>query len=752
MSEDIEYKNDIEEAKELYTSAKSLWSSIYDDARDDQLFYGGEQWDENDVKTRIGRPTLTTSHLQQFVHQVANEMRMNTPSIKVLPIDDGADIEGAKMRQGLIRSIETISGADMAYDIAGENAIISSFGFIRLDHDYVAPDKFEQHILIRPCPNPLSVFIDPNSIRLDGSDAQYGFVLDVITEKDFKKLYKGKEPVSFLDAKDDDKTITIAEYFRISTEQVEVGLLPDGQVIPVDKLAEMGIRPIKTRFIERNIVKRQKLSGSDVLEETTFPGSFIPLVPVYGEVRWIDGKRHMWSLIRNAKDAQRMINYYSSMEIESLSKAPQAPFEGPAGSFTDHEDQWRNPQASMVLEWTPVYDANGNLLPKPSRLQPPQIPTGAVNAKRDAIEEMKSAMGLFNANLGAPSNETSGLAIQKRQRQGEVATAHFGDNLNKSIQHVGRICLSMMPEIYDTPRIVRVLGDENDTSEVAINDGGMYDINAGRYDVSVVAGPGFATRRQEAQDMMALIMQTNPQLVNVMGDLFFKYSDVPGADVIAARLKKTIPPQLLGEEEVKKEGQQPIDPEKEQMGQILMEQKQQLEQMGAELENKRFEQQIKEAEIQIKAGELKLKEAEMQIKAFEAQMSAMAQQNVTNETQENSASPEKIQQMSMPILDTGDSIEVLHLKLQQKIAEKQNLQADTERQAMELQQAQEQAALQSQIQLEQDAAAKAEERARSDALLQNLSGIQVALGAMIQSIQQPKQVVRDENNMIIGVR
>lgn len=726
---------DIAEAKELYEVAKSAWSEIYDAARDDQTFYGGEQWESTDKTARTGRPTLTTSHLQQFVHQVANEMRLNTPSIKVLPIDDGADVPGAKMRQGLIRSIETISSADIAYDTGGENAVISSFGFIRLDHDYVSPDKFEQHILIKPCHNPLSVYIDPNSILPDGSDAQYGFVLDVITKKQFKGLYPKFDPESFAETKDKDENITIAEYFRIVPKKVEIALLPDGKVMEVEKALELGLKPVKTRFIEKNIVKRQKLSGSDILEETTFPGSYIPLVPVFGEVRWIDGKRHIWSLIRNAKDAQRMINYYSSMEIESLSKAPQAPFEGPAGSFADHEDQWRNPQASMVLEWTPVYDANGGLLPKPSRLQPPQIPTGAVNAKRDAIEEMKSAMGLFNANLGAPSNETSGLAISKRQKQGEIATAHFGDNLNKSIQHVGRICLSMFPEIYDTSRIVRVLGEEDEAAMASINDGGLYDINSGRYDVSIISGPGFATRRQESQDMMAMIMQTNPAMVGVMGDLFFKYSDVPGADVISARLRNTIPPELLKDEEAAKQGAEPPDREKEQMAQILQQQKQQLDMMGLQLEDKKFEQEIK-------AGELKIKEAEVQIKAFTAKSNAL------NDSSGGKSASTTGNGEDMPINSTEESIEVLHTKLQQKIAEKEA----ADQQAFEQQQALEQQALQAEQQLAQDAADKEEQRARSDALLQNLSGIQHTLGALIATLQQPKVVMRDESGLVVGVK
>ena len=189
--------SDLDEALERYEICKTEWHDVYDEARKDQNFYAGNQWEDDVIKYREGRPTLVTSHLQQFVHHVANEIRQSTPEIKISPVNDQSNVPTAKILQGMVKSTEKVSNANIAYDDGAENAIISSLGFIRLDHDFIAPDKFEQHILIKPVVNPLSVYIDPNSILPDGSDAKYAFVIDTITKEDFKRKYPGKDVVSF---------------------------------------------------------------------------------------------------------------------------------------------------------------------------------------------------------------------------------------------------------------------------------------------------------------------------------------------------------------------------------------------------------------------------------------------------------------------------------------------------------------------------------------------------------------------------
>jgi len=588
MGERIASANpDVAAAQELYQRDKSNLSDAYQAAKEDLEFYKGgkDQWDPADLKIRADskRPSLTTNMLPQFVHQVVNDIRMNVPSIKVLPVDDDADLDTAKTIQGLLKNIEYTSNAPMVYDTAAENAVKCSIGFIRIDHDYVDVETFDerplQNIVLRRVVNPLSVILDSSSIECDGCDAKHGFVLDTYTKESFEAAFPGKEPVSFdnIDGTASD-LIIVAEFFKLVPTPVVIALMPDGSVLTADKAKELGIVPLKIKTVTRNKVKRQKLSGADVLEDGWFAGSYIPLVPVYGEEHWIDGKRHLFSLIRHAKDPQRMVNYWSSLETELLQKAPQSPFMGVEGAFEGHEEDWRNPGVKMTLQYKAT-DVNGEPIPAPVRIAPPPIPTGVINARQSAIQDMRDAMGIQQAGLGQRSNETSGIAISRRVQEGDVSNMHFGDNLNRSIAHVGRIEISMLPEIYDTPRIVRTLGEDDAPKAVGINGAKLpdqdkiFDLNVGRYDVAVIAGPSFTTRRQETQQMMTQLMQSRPELVHVIGDLMFKYSDVPGADVISERLKKTIPPQLLEDDK----NQPQIPPQVIQKVQQMQQESQQLQ-------------------------------------------------------------------------------------------------------------------------------------------------------------------------------
>lgn len=552
-------KSDVAAAQELYHKDKAAWAHIYEAAKDDLEFYKGgkDQWEAADLKIRQDskRPSLTTNLLPQFVHQVVNEIRANVPMQKVLPVDDTSDLETAKIFQGGIKNIEYSSNALMVYDTGAENAVKCGLGWLRLDHDYDNVETFDevplQNIKLKRVVNPLSVIIDSTSVECDGCDAKHGFVLDQYSEEEFKEQWPKFEPKSFddIDGASSDKII-VAEFFQIIKVDVEIALMPDKSIITLEKAQQLGLQPVKTKIVKRSKVKRQRLSGDAVLEETMFPGSYIPLVPVYGEEHWIDGKRHLFSLIRHGKDPQRMVNYWASLETELLQKSPQAPFMGAEGQFEGHEDDWRNPGIKMTLQYKQT-DVNGQPAPAPVRLSPPPVPTGVINARQTAVQDMRDAMGIQQAGLGQRSNEVSGIAISNRVKEGDMSNMHFGDNLNRSIAHCGRIIISMWPEIYDTARIIRTLGEDDTPKAIGIN-GAMapdqdrvYDLNAGRYDVAVIAGPSFTTRRQETQQMMTQLMQANPHLIGVIGDLMFKYSDVPGADVISERLKKTIPPNLL---------------------------------------------------------------------------------------------------------------------------------------------------------------------------------------------------------------
>jgi len=633
----------IKRAQDNYQRDKSHWSDIYDRARDDLKFLSDDdnaQWNSKDYDARVktGRPALTVDQLSQFVHQVANDIRMNTPTINIIPAGTEANIETANIFKGLIRNIEYISSADDAYDTASLNSIKCSIGFIRIDHDYVNDKSFEQELLIKREVNPLSILIDCDSTACDGRDMKHATILDSILVSEFKNQFKGKEPNSFGESdskeKKDDEYVTIAEYFEFDETTKTIGINELGEVEDVID----GKVYKSTRTVKGKIVKRYKLSGSDVLEETTFPGKYIPIVPVYGEEAWIDGKRNIFSLIRKSKQAQQMYNLWKSLETELLQKQPNAPIMVAEGQIEDYAEDWKNPSKAMALRYKTT-DAAGNPAPAPQRLAPPTIPTGVVGAARSSVDDIKATMGLYNASIGARSNETSGVAIQARNQEGDVATFHFNDNLIRSITQVGRILVCAAPEIYDTARIVRIIGEEDEPQEVGINgqvaedQEEVYDLTKGIYDVRVVTGAPFTTRRQEAVAFFSDIVAKQPDLMQVMGDLLFKNMDFAGAPAMAERMKKVIGaanPQLLEDDKQKE-----VDPEKQQMA-VALEQGQQMIQglqaqmqematdAQTEIDTLQMEIDNKEKELEIKAGaeisKVAVEERKMKIEVLKVQI------------------------------------------------------------------------------------------------------------------------------------
>jgi hypothetical protein len=644
----------VAEAQELYEKDQSADSHNIAAMKDDLQFYlgGKDQWDGIDVKNRTdaNMPSLTTNMLPQFVHQVVNDIRSDVPSVKVMPDGDAADIETAKIIQGCFKNIEYVSNAAIAYDTGAENQVKCGRGWLRIDHDYVDTYTFDeapiQDMRIRRVVNPLSVSIDSSSTEADGSDAKHGHVLDEYKPEEFKKLWPGKQAISFIGQEGvESDVVVVAEFFKIVTEDIEIVQLQDGTILKAAKAQQLGETPVRSKTVKGKRVKRYRLSGADVLEETYFPGEYVPLIPVYGEEHWVDGKRYLISLIRHAKDPQRMINYYASFESDLLRKMPQAPFIAAEGQLEGHEDDWKNPGIKNVLQYR-TKDVDGKDVPAPTRLQPPPVPQGIMQARLSQIQNLRDSMGIQQAGLGQRSNETSGVAIQKKQHQGDVANMHFGDNLNRSICHLGRIYISMLPEVIDTPRLMSMMNEEDDIQQIGVNghltegQTKVFDLTVGKYNVSVVAGPSFTTRRQETQDLFMKVMQTTPELIKVAGDIFFKYSDMPGADVLAARLKKTIPPQLTagennGSEKIPPQAQQQIAQMQQQIQQdqqklqALTQQMVQLHQQNIELnieqKNKQGELAIKEKELGIKQGELQVKQTQAAAQLTAAQQAQAAQ-------------------------------------------------------------------------------------------------------------------------------
>jgi hypothetical protein len=487
-------------ARSRMTMAISAYSETRESELDDLRFYAGSpdnqwQWPADVLQTRgavqgqtiNARPCLTINKLPQHVKQVTNDQRMNRPGIKVIPADDKGDIEMAEVYNGVIRHIEYTSDADVAYDTACENQVSYGEGYIRVLTEYCDESTFDQDIKIGRVRNSFSVYMDPLIQDPTGADARWCFITEDLTKAEYERLYPNAAPINTLMSLGvgdqsisqwiSENTVRIAEYFYIEYEKATLNLYPgnvtafDGT--PDDKsLRLMFGKPLRSRPSDRKKVKWCKINGYEILEERDWAGSFIPVVRVVGNEFEVDGRIYVSGLVRNAKDAQRMYNYWASQEAEMLALAPKAPFIGYGGQFEGYEQQWKtaNTQNWPYLEVNPdVTDGQGAVLPLPQRAQPPMASSGLLQAKAGASEDIKSATGQYNASLGMTSNERSGKAILARQREGDVGVYHYVDNLARAIRHVGRQLVDLIPKIYDTERIARIIGEDGESSTVKMN-------------------------------------------------------------------------------------------------------------------------------------------------------------------------------------------------------------------------------------------------------------------------------------------
>ena len=634
--------------RKRFQQAISALGESREDEVDDLRFMAGSpdnqwQWPADVLATRgsvqgqtiNARPCLTINKLPQHVRQVTNDQRQNRPSGKVIPADDLGDIGVAKIFDGMVRHIEYISDADVAYDTACENQVTYGEGYIRVLTEYCNDQSFDQDLKIGRVRNSFSVYMDPMMQDPCGADAEWCFITEDMLKEEYERAFPDAAPVSSLLAQGvgdssisqwiSENTVRIAEYFYYEYKPVTLNLYPGNAAFYEGSQEDrqfkaLGVKPVKSRRVQRRQVKWCKTNGFEIIEESDWAGKWIPVVRVIGNEFEVDGRLFVSGIVRNAKDAQRMYNYWTSQEAEMLALAPKAPFIGYGGQFEGYEMQWKTANTNNwpYLEVnTDTTDGAGNPLPLPQRAMPPMAQNGLLQAKLGASEDIKSTTGQYDASLGATSNERSGKAILAREKQGDTGTYHYVDNLARAIRHVTRQLVDMIPKIYDTERIARVIGEDGEVAMVRLNPDQpeavreirdpnnpavvmekVYNPTVGTYDVVVTTGPNYLTKRQEALDAMSLLLQSNPQLWSIAGDLFIKNMDWPGAQEMAKRFAKAIDPKILSDEDKSPE-LQAAEQQIQAMGQELDQVHQMLQNVGKSIEMQ--EQRRKDFEAEIKA-------------------------------------------------------------------------------------------------------------------------------------------------------
>ncbi len=630
----------------------------------DQRYRAGDQWPPGISQQREldQRPSHVVNLFPAAIAQVTNEQRSNRPALRVSPAGGTATVEVAQICDGLLRHIQRDSRAPIAYDVAAAEAAAIGRGWMRVLCEYEDPRSFNQKLTILSIPNALSVFPQPNLREPDYSDMNWCFIVEDVPHDEFLARYPKQQPQAFDawastggDPWITRDTVRVADYYYREYTTTTIALLSDGHVIDLEgkgvkslmTLLPRDVKIMAERTTQIPRVHWVKINGQQVLERTTWPGSWIPVIPVLGDMVYNNGQVRLSGIIRDGRDSATMLNYWECARTEAIALAPRAPYIGAEGQFEGHEHEWEdaNRRNFAYLQYKMV-DVRGTPVPPPQR----QVQEPAIQALNYACESAKdnfhATTRIYPVSYGNLQHDRSGKAIQLSDKNAAQSNAHYTDNLGRALHHLGRVLLEPLAAVYNDPgRVLQIVQEDGSEKMVTVNarhtdeETGIeqfYDLGAGHYAVEVQTGPAYATRRQESLDALSDLAKADPKIMQVADDLVVSQMDFPMARDIAGRLKKTIPPQFLADDKGADKDTQLAQATGQlqrvtQEAQALNAHAQQVEQQAQQLAQEN--QQLKAAS-QSKADDLALRHEDLQLKAqMEAEKMALERLKVELDAQ-----------------------------------------------------------------------------------------------------------------------
>ena len=562
------------ECKERFKAASTAEAQNRSEAVDDRKFLAGIQWPADVQRDREadGRPCLTINLTQALNRRVKNNLRQLRPRIKVHPVGDGADMQTAKLVNGITRHIEVESNADLAYDTGVADAVDIGWGFWRIITKYESHESFDQCIYIDPVMDAFTVYLDPSAEQPDGSDAHWCILTEMLRRETYAQKYPELAKVGFTlngvgDNEPDWSTkyeIRVAEYFRVELKQEMLYRLTDGstrfesQLPDPEAMAAAGLDfeknregKRKARPSHRRKVMWYKLNNERILERREWPGFWIPVVRCLGRSIKLEGRTMLEGMTRQEKDPARMLNYWETSKTEVIALQPKAPWLVAKGQIKGNNATWdeANKRSYSYLEYNPVTTKTGELVPPPQRQAMPGPAAGLIDAAQGMERALMSIAGMpHEPAMDAPGQVISGVALQRRQALSDISHYDFYDNQTRAIRHTGRIILDLVPKVYDTERLMRIIGDDGTPAMTKVNEkvrdaeGNVLNVKnnllVGKYDVVMDTGPAYDTKREEGADAMLALLGTKigEKIAQVGDDLIVRNMDFAGADVLADRL------------------------------------------------------------------------------------------------------------------------------------------------------------------------------------------------------------------------
>lgn len=643
------------QAKRRYEEAENHWGDFHQKSTELLEFISGEQWTYQARQSyeNAGFAAMTSNRLPTYLRQITNELIKNTPQIQIDPRSDG-DEEKAEVLNDLIRAIQENSDAKVAYCKGAELAASIGIGYFRISTKFKDNKSMDKEIIIEKIDDPNLVMLDPHHTGLCGEDSEFGFITTVLSHAEYNQKYsktklgrrlRGAETKEdLLEAMKDvswspsgrkwtqeDQVLILEYYFKdyLNKTLYQIFDKDTGATFTAYELdkAQMdsGVHVIlQQRDVQVPVVRWCKLNDLEVLEQTEWPGEYIPIVAVKADEYWIEGKRKLLGAVEPAVEAQVELNYAKSWRGQLLQMAPKAPYIGTAQQFKNFEQQWANINVSNQA-FLPYNKEEG--APPPTR-DTSEIPIQAATVLvTQAQDDMRAIFGTFDPDNTKGAVE-SGKARLIRENQSFNSNYHFYENLSRSIAHAGCIIVQAIPVVYDTARDVQVLAQDGKKKTVSINtpnEAGVveYDMTEGEYTVSIETGPGFGTKRQEMADAVMDLIGVYPQAAPAIADIAVRQMDWNGADKIADSLEAMVPPQVLQARKVDPKNAAAMVPGLQAQLQAAHQQiqvlGQQHQQMAQKLEDKSTEVQIElmkskddqhkvDTDKEIKMAQLKLQE------------------------------------------------------------------------------------------------------------------------------------------------
>ncbi len=646
----------LKDAREFFDEAADKESELRDEWREAMAFRALEQWDPQALKSRDGRngepprPSMVIDQIDQYVRQIVNDARMNPPAMRAIPMNDKGAIEAAEQLQGMFRYIEAVSRGQDTYISALDAAVTMGRGAFRVRSELVDGERNLWEPRISRIHNPMMVYFDPYSVEMDGSDANDAMVIRLLSKRQFKREYPKASTTASWDSRDGcegwitDEGIRVAEWHSVVHGDETVVETGDGEMTE-DEARERKPENFRERkrTTKRCIVRI--VTGAEVIEENEAHCNSVGIIPVYGTERYTDERRHLRGAVRPAMDAQRLLNFLASNMAEAASAAPRAPWLVPEGAIEGYEAFWDRANF-LSLPYLPYksLDAHGQPISPPTRNAIDMNLMGYISAIESVKGSIQSTMGMYQASVGAPGQEKSGVAIRERKNESDVGTFHYNANLAVSVQHAGRLMMQMIPKLYDVARVVQILGEDNQQRQIRVDPQApdayskgsdaagkqivILNPTIGEYDIQVSTGPSFTSRRQEAAADLREILSRSPDLMSLIGDLYFGMLDSPAAAEMSKRLKLMLPPVVKAAEEAGDDIPAEVVAIVEELRQMLDQREQgltaTLDQLG------KIGEQVQSAYNRLvqKGADIKVAEADLAIEKFQVEQ---AQQQIAQQ-------------------------------------------------------------------------------------------------------------------------